>query len=389
MTQSYNLTRITIWVSLIVGVDPSVLSRHIEVWMSGKKPPRVDCIIDPCSMKNVCDGGRECELADFCQHRCLCTEQSTHESCVKSSVTTSTFKPNITAIKLTSASTTVANDCAINPCSVPNVCGDGRRCELDKTCEHTCVCLDNIIHENCKPVTSLSKPTTSSSVRCSFNPCSTSYNFCGEGRRCDFDKKTCKHNCVCLDEFTHANCRTTITKSPNKDTSRNCPPGFPCEHGYCELPDINCICDNGWGGRFCDKQCTKECEAGSKCVLKDLTESCIKANPKMKRTNPDEDEWTNVCSIQYRQREKSERSCKYGMVCKYGVCVDLDDQSSHCECDRGAFGTFCSRKCCRDCGARGTCFLDASGQELCNCHYKYTGPSCNILKQGKSVHSSR
>ena len=378
-------------ISAIVA-DQSALSRrerkrYKRGWMTGTKSPGTPCTFDPCKIPNFCGGGRKCELDDSCQYQCLCTDQSTHESCVKSSTSTSTFKPDVTVSKLTTVLTATTITCVFNPCSVPNFCGDGRRCELDKTCKHTCVCLDDFTHENCKPVTISPHLTITPSVTCAFNPCSTpNYNFCGEGRRCEFDRKTCKHNCVCLDNVTHDNCKTdvpTTTESPDDDTGRNCPAGFPCKHGYCELPDIECICDDGWGGTFCDKQsfkCTKECDEGTKCLLlPDFTEVCVKTKPDMNTTDPDVEDKTNACSSQYRFRNESERTCKYGMLCYYGVCVDTGHSSS-CECDTGASGTLCSTKCCRDCGANGDCFLDDDGNELCNCHYNYTGSDCSILK---------
>lgn len=345
--------------------------------------PKVECAFNPCNVPNFCGGGRECEIDDSCRHRCVCTDQSTHESCVRYS--NSTTRPVITS-PVTSKLTTTSAKCLFNPCLVENFCGEGRRCEIDNTCKHRCICLDNFTHDDCKRTHS----TTTPSIVCAFNPCSTpNFNFCGEGRRCDFDRRTCKHSCVCLDGFTHYSCRsspTPTTESPEDEkTGRGCPPGFPCKNGYCKQPGFQCVCDEGWSGVFCDKSesthCTRECEDGTKCmILPDYTEVCVRMET---TTDIYGEDSTNACSSQYKFRNESERTCSNGIVCHLGICIDIDAGKSQCDCDPGATGTRCTRKCCRDCGQNGECFLNGT-EELCNCHYDYTGPDCKTLKpQGK------
>lgn len=89
---------------------------------------------------------------------------------------------------------------------------------------------------------------------------------------------------------------------------------------------------------------------------------------------------TDVCSDRYRTRSESERNCKGGWQCTFGVCVVHEDNSVECECDHGAIGTHCTQKCCRDCSGNGDCFLDLNDTEWCNCHYNYTGSNCETLK---------
>ena len=346
--------------------------------------PKVFCAFNPCTIPNFCGGGRECEMDDSCRHKCLCTDQSYHESCIR--ISTSTKKTIVTSkVTLKVTTTTSAFNCVFNPCSVDNFCGDGRRCEISHTCKHICVCLDNFTHDDCKGTHS----TTTPAIVCAFNPCATpNFNFCGEGRRCEFDRKTCKHDCICLDDVTHDNCKAEppiVTESPDDDKlGRDCPPGFPCKHGYCEQPGFKCICDENWSGIFCDKDmrsnCTRECEEGTKCmILPDFTEVCVKVQPHVTTTGKYDDDASNACSSNYKLRNEAERTCQNGKVCHFGVCVDKVDGRGQCECDPGAVGTRCTRKCCRNCGENGVCFLDGL-EEICNCHYNYIGPDCSELK---------
>ena len=391
----------------IISTDSSTFSRHESRrhrrnWGTGPQTPGATCTFDPCTVPNFCSGGRECQLDDSCNYKCLCTDESTHESCITKTTVAPTSKQDDNITEETPETNTSVEKhetttskiiCTFNPCTVPNFCGDGMRCEIDQKCRHTCVCLDGSTHEKCTQVTIPPHLTTTTAITCTFNPCSMPNNhFCGEGRRCDIDTKTCIHQCVCLDNTTHEICRTDVTpttETPDDDIGRNCPPSFPCKHGYCEFPAIKCICDEGWGGDFCDKevaQCTKECKEGTKCLLlPDFSQVCVRTQPGISTAAPSEADWTNVCSDYYRPRNESEKMCKYGMRCYYGICVDMDDQRSRCECDQGALGTLCTKKCCRDCGPNGDCFLDDNRNELCNCHYNYTGPNCSVLKpKGKT-----
>ena len=208
------------WLLLLLAIEVSTVSRHERrrykrSWMSGTKPQGATCRINPCNVPNICNGGRKCELDDSCKHHCICTEDSTHESCVTTFA--STVKPVITS-PVTSTVTTTKVSCAFNSCNIPN------------------------------------------------------YN---------------------------------ISKYDG-DAS-------------------------------------------------------------------------NACSSNYKLRNESERTCQTGMVCHFGVCVDKGDGRGQCECDPGAVGTLCTRKCCRNCGENGVCFLDGL-EANCNCHYNYTGPDCSELK---------
>ncbi|PVD23089.1 hypothetical protein C0Q70_16351 [Pomacea canaliculata] len=45
-----------------------------------------------------------------------------------------------------------------------------------------------------------------------------------------------------------------------------CEPGFPCFHGKCQTaPNIECVCDKGWEGVFCQNQCPLECGLHGRC----------------------------------------------------------------------------------------------------------------------------
>ena len=198
---------------------------------------KVSCAFDPCLIPNFCGDGRRCELDKFCRHICICLEDSTHANCkpttIQPSLTTSNAKQPSTITKTTSPDTTTKVNCPFDPCLIPNFCGDGRRCELDKFCRHICICLEDSTHANCKPttiqpslttsnakqtstVTETTSPDTTTKVNCAFDPCLIP-NFCGDGRRCELDK-FCRHICICLEDSTHANCKPT-TNQPSLTTS--------------------------------------------------------------------------------------------------------------------------------------------------------------------------
>ena len=204
---------------------------------------KVNCNFDPCLIPNFCGYGRRCELDKFCIHICICLEGSTHANCkpttIPPSLTTSNVKQTSTVTETTTPGTTTKVTCAFDPCLIPNFCGDGRRCELDKFCRHICICLEDSTHANCKlttiqpslttsnvkqtsTVTGTTTPDTTTKVNCAFDPCLIP-NFCGDGRRCELDK-FCTHICICLDNSTHANCKLTtippsLTTSNAKQTS--------------------------------------------------------------------------------------------------------------------------------------------------------------------------
>ncbi|XP_052256094.1 neurogenic locus notch homolog protein 1-like [Dreissena polymorpha] len=90
-------------------------------------------------------------------------------------------------------------------------------------------------------------------------------------------------------------------------------------------------------------------------------------------SNPD------VCSPTYVKRPDSERSCSLiPLSCEFGVCIEMTD-TIHCNCDLGATGQLCEQRCCRNCGAHGSCrVVPGSGIEECNCEKNYTGAFCEI-----------
>ncbi|ESP05292.1 hypothetical protein LOTGIDRAFT_152123 [Lottia gigantea] len=57
---------------------------------------------------------------------------------------------------------------------------------------------------------------------------------------------------------------------------RICVPGFVCRHGHCVKSDfLECICDPGWIGTFCEKHCPVDCGQHGKCMMYNEKPTCV------------------------------------------------------------------------------------------------------------------
>ncbi|KAH3847105.1 hypothetical protein DPMN_089419 [Dreissena polymorpha] len=76
----------------------------------------------------------------------------------------------------------------------------------------------------------------------------------------------------------------------------------------------------------------------------------------------------------YVKRPESERSCSgIFLSCEYGICIK-ETGVKRCECDLGATGPLCEHRCCRDCGAHGSCRIIP--KDGCDCERNYKGKNC-------------
>lgn len=86
----------------------------------------------------------------------------------------------------------------------------------------------------------------------------------------------------------------------------------------------------------------------------------------------------NVCDASYVLRPDHERACDgIPIVCHYGACLTTG-RRSHCECDIGAVGLLCTKRCCKPCSEHGTCDVLSNNREVCVCDNYYTGEFCEI-----------
>ncbi|KAL5962154.1 Protein jagged-1 [Taenia solium] len=117
----------------------------------------------------------------------------------------------------------------------------------------------------------------------------------------------------------------------------------PCgPHGQCSVdgPEYQCVCETGWGGRFCDREATP-CERAAQ----ELGQSSV---------------------------------CLNG-----GSCRNTDDNGYYCQCPRPGTGPRCEMMdicAAENCSGHGACaFLDSSNSSFyCECDHGWTGASCNL-----------
>lgn len=86
----------------------------------------------------------------------------------------------------------------------------------------------------------------------------------------------------------------------------------------------------------------------------------------------------NVCDSDVYDRPMSDRVCANNWRCFYGVCKMDSYGSPRCDCDPGATGQLCQNKCCRNCVFGECYYYEEERREVCNCHYNYSGPFCEI-----------
>ncbi|MCK9459148.1 MAG: hypothetical protein M0R80_05875 [Proteobacteria bacterium] len=150
---------------------------------------------------------------------------------------------------------------------------------------------------------------------------------------------------------------------PDTDTSESCAENDPCgEHGTCDDTSgvVQCDCEAGWSGEFCDECAPGWHAEGAECVL---DESCLPSS----------------CS-------------------GHGTCEDASGVVL-CDCEAGYVGTYCEGcddgyhfngegncvaddSCLADsCSYHGTCD-DATGLVVCDCDEGWDGDFCNSCAPG-------
>lgn len=140
--------------------------------------------------------------------------------------------------------------------------------------------------------------------RCRTMNLCTVLNFCRNGGTCQYHN--CQSICLCLPHFIGYRCqftkenlsssktvpvlvRTTTSASTcavvnRQSNNYNCSSSmYPCKHGVCveELGNdklgsiyMNCQCDPGWTGTYCDRCCDLQCGRMGQCILLKGTKQC-------------------------------------------------------------------------------------------------------------------
>ncbi|KAJ8305658.1 hypothetical protein KUTeg_016203 [Tegillarca granosa] len=246
--------------------------------------------------------------------------------------------------------------------------------------------------------------------RCLFNPCDSGAQFCKNGAKCSLNEVNCMFICHCTDGYTGTKCENSIetveTDEGDKDeittsatkrpiTSqksrvvkqsgrlrnllhRTCVQGKICLHGYCDKIDgFRCICDPGWYGPLCAEK------YGISTPSSQIKSQNVTIEKIRKLQTVD------VCSKDYVLRPRMTRECAKGVLCVFGSCKSLDEnQGFRCECDEGATGSLCDKKCCQKCGDNGICRIQ-NGKEYCSCKIGYIGDDCKEEIKQSPLHSEK
>ena len=83
-----------------------------------------------------------------------------------------------------------------------------------------------------------------------------------------------------------------------------------------------------------------------------------------------------------------DHNCAPQFKCKNGVClksITSNSESFKCLCEYGYIGTFCEKKCFRDCGIHGDCIITDKNTHAtdCVCNQGYTGQYCTVKAKTK------
>lgn len=211
--------------------------------------------------------------------------------------------------------------------------------------------------------------------------------------------------------------------------SSQCADDFVCFHGVCSNSSSGqnenaskCLCEYGYSGTLCDKECKRDCGNHGVCMIENELENSTKCScdigysgpfctisnntietaKYMKSNNeslPDNfksrsKQWfdcqrnctvdgscvdfnnTYICSY-------SLRTCAPGFNCKHGRCLTTatdNARSFKCLCEYGYIGTFCNTTCSKDCGLNGRCKITDKKNHTtqCVCDSEYSGPFCTL-----------
>eukprot|EP01059_Diplonema_ambulator_P035311 TRINITY_DN8261_c0_g1_i5.p1 TRINITY_DN8261_c0_g1~~TRINITY_DN8261_c0_g1_i5.p1 ORF type:complete len:2478 (+),score=777.96 TRINITY_DN8261_c0_g1_i5:1035-7436(+) len=196
------------------------------------------------------------------------------------------------------------------------------------------------------------------------------------------DGSTNNGTCLCNAGYTGYSCSISLSAPCVTNSTEE----VMCSgHGVCDAANVNCLCDNGWGGALCDKECGGN---GNECyghgVCNDGSCDCVIG------WDPAAD--CSVCLPDY-----SGYSCEFqcpsykGAVCNgkgtcvQGRCICSENCGTACEIVNGCatdacgqvdqYGPMCADSCgeCNPPGGR----CDAGKQGTgCLCDSRYGGPSC-------------
>ncbi|VDN19078.1 unnamed protein product [Gongylonema pulchrum] len=143
-----------------------------------------------------------------------------------------------------------------------------------------------------------------------------------------------------------------------------------CKHGTCRQPN-QCICDDGWGGHFCNEDlnyCTRHrpCKNSATC------------------RNTGHGQYTCECLDGFTGTNCETRleNCSLQPCLNGATCIDVRGNNYTCICQWGYTGRYCQIRAssCSDnpCQNDAICTEIGPGSFLCNCRAGWRGTNCDI-----------